>query len=84
MSIENGDESVEMRQLGFFCDFLLCQKFISGCLLSKEFFYEDRTLGNFFLVVFCRNFLWRWDSETFFTPQHLSKKTSVEAIITFD
>jgi hypothetical protein len=71
-----------MRQ--FFCDFLLCQKFISGCLLSKEFFYEDRTLGNFFLVVFCRNFLWRWDSETFFTPQHLSKKKSVEAIITFD
>ena len=43
-----------MRQ--FFCDFLLCQKFISGCLLSKEFFYEDGTVGNFFLVVFCQNF----------------------------
>ena len=54
-----------------------CQKFISGCLLSKEFFYEDGTVGNFFLVVFCQNFLWRWDSETFFTPQHLSSPLSI-------
>jgi hypothetical protein len=71
-----------VRQL--FCDFLLSEIYFWLCLLSKEFFYEDGTLGNLFLVVFCQNFLWRWDSETFFTPQHLSKKKSVEAIITFD
>ena len=34
----------------------ICQKFISCCLSSKEFFYEDGTVGNFFLVVFCQNF----------------------------
>ena len=34
-----------------------CQKFISGCVFcQKNFFHEDGTLGNFFLVVFCQNF----------------------------
>jgi hypothetical protein len=38
------------------------------CLLSKEFFYGDGTVSQFFSCCLLTEFFqWRWDNETFFS-----------------